>query len=123
MARILVIDDDTVLRELMTEVLRDEGHDVHAAADGTEAMQLTRQEMFHLVVTDILMPGKQGIDTILELKSRFPAIKILAISGGGQGAAAGYLQAAASMGAQKTLAKPFLVEAFLEAVRELLGQE
>lgn len=87
MARILVIDDDGDVRSLLRMQLEAEGHEVRAARDGAEGIALQRQFDSHIVITDIFMPEKEGIETIRELKEQFPAVKVIAISGGSRLAA------------------------------------
>ena len=122
MARILVIDDDDQIRTALEHVLQLEGHEVISAANGREGIKVFEERGADLIITDIIMPDKEGLETIMELKTRYPDAKIVAISGGGCIEPGSYLQLAAKMGASHTLIKPFEREDLLEAVRNLLAK-
>jgi DNA-binding response OmpR family regulator len=117
MADILVIDDEAALRRLVARILRAEGHAVREAPNGREGLRLFREARPDLVITDIVMPDQEGIETILELRREEPDFPILAISGGGEGI---YLRMAAGVGATETLAKPFGADELVAAVEKLL---
>jgi DNA-binding response OmpR family regulator len=121
MARVLVIDDVEELREVLREALRADGHDVVVAAEGGEGLALHRRDPVDVVITDIFMPGQEGIETILELRRCFPGVKVIAMSGGGTLGSLDYLQAAEQLGADRALMKPFRYDAMLAAVRELVA--
>jgi len=122
-ATILVIDDDAKLRQMLRRALDDMGHESLAAADGAEGLELFARYAPPLVITDILMPNKEGIETIRELRRADPGVKILAISGSGLMGGADFLSAAKKLGADDALYKP-LRPAELEAhIRELLARE
>ena len=123
MFRILVIDDDVQVRKMLRLTLAAEGFDVVEAQDGKVAMRLFRQDQADLVITDLIMPEKEGIETIIELKRDFPDIKIIAISGGGRIDPKDYLYLAEKLGAQVTLEKPFTRKEVLEAVYELIPEK
>jgi len=119
--RVLVIDDDVDVREMICKMLNGNDYDVLAAANGKEGMQIIRREpKINIVITDLIMPEKEGIETIQEIKRDFPQIRILAISGGGRGSAQNYLALAKGMGANLTLNKPFVKQELLNAVNEIL---
>ena len=120
MARILVVDDEEQVRSLLREILESEGHAVGEAANGAEAMFLARTAAWDLVIIDIIMPVKEGLETTLELRREFPALKIVAISGGGRLAPQGYLDTAEVVGADRTLMKPIPRENLLAVVTDLL---
>ena len=120
MARILVIDDDDQIRTTLHQVLDLEGHEVVNASNGKEGIKLFEENGADLIITDILMPEKEGLETIMDLRKDFPDVKIIAISGGGQIDANSYLSMAKQFGALRTLPKPFELEELLDAVRELL---
>jgi len=123
MARILIIDDDNQFRAMLRIMLENTGYkDIEEAENGYIGMKLIRKSSFDLVITDIIMPDKEGIETIIELKKDFPAIKIIAISGGGKIGPDGYLVMAGHLGAHRTMEKPFQQSELLEAVRELLNE-
>jgi DNA-binding response OmpR family regulator len=122
--RILVIEDDSEVRDMVCKMLSDKSFDVVAAINGREGMELiSKASNIDLVITDLIMPEKEGLETIRELKRDFSPIKILAISGGGKGKAQDYLTAATIMGADSTLGKPFVKQELIEAVQELLQHE
>ncbi|MEW6347495.1 MAG: response regulator [Thermodesulfobacteriota bacterium] len=122
MARILVIEDETDIRGLYKRFLEQAGHEVMEAPDGEEGVRLYRKTAADLVITDIIMPEKEGIETIMELRKDFPEVKIIAISGGGKAMPSSTcLSLAKGLGATKTLAKPFKRQELLDAVAEVLG--
>jgi CheY-like chemotaxis protein len=120
MASILIIDDDFKILQVFREILEREGYDVLAASDGREGMRLCRNRHVDLVITDIIMPEKEGLETIIELRRDLPHVKIIAMSGGGQIGAEQYLPLAEKLGAQHTLHKPFTPVELLEAISEVL---
>jgi len=121
MARILVIDDDAQIRRMLCRMLQQKGYEVSNAADGAEGLRLFRQEPFDLVLTDLIMPEKEGIEMIIELKSEFPDVNIIAMSGGARMGPDAYLQLADSLGAQRTFSKPIDRAELLSAIHELIG--
>jgi CheY-like chemotaxis protein len=124
MKRILVIDDDVQFRQMLKQTLEREGYEVIDAPDGKEGIKLYRQAATDLVITDLLMPYKEGFETVMELKRDFPDVKIIAISGG-SGSRGMDVQDCFSLvkwlGAARTFAKPFDHKELFEAIRELLG--
>ena len=122
MARILVIEDNMDVRSVIRQFLELAGHRVMVAANGLEGLKLFRQKPFDLIITDLIMPIKDGIETIMELRSEFPDVKTIAISGGGLVGPDTYLQLAESFGAACLLRKPFKKEELLKAVDEVLAQ-
>jgi DNA-binding response OmpR family regulator len=122
MALILVIDDDQPLRALVREVLERMGHAVEEAEHGEIGIRLFRANPADLVITDLIMPEKEGIETIQQLREEFPEVRILAISGGSkQMAAAGPLEDARMLGADDTLEKPFGIQDLRATVSRILG--
>ena len=119
MTRILLVEDDSDLRSVLAEVLTRGGYEVIEARNGEEAVLLFRQAPVDLVVTDLLMPEKDGFETLMELRAEKPAPKILAMSGGGELSSAIYLRMAGRLGASLVLAKPFGTAEFLAAVQKL----
>ena len=120
MARILVIDDDAQIRELLRVILERAGYEAVTAPDGKVGTRMYREEPADLVITDLIMPQKEGIETIIELRRDFPGVKIIVISGGGTIDAEEYLRMAKTLGAQRIFSKPFGMAEMLEAVQELL---
>ena len=124
MARILIIDDDDQFRTMLKTMLEKAGYnDIEEAANGSIGMKLFRQHPFDLVITDIIMPDKEGIEMITELTRDYPRIKIIAMSGGGRTGHQGYLEMAKYLGASRTLAKPFKHADLIDAVQELLREK
>jgi len=120
MARILIIDDDVQILDMLRQILKSEGYEVVEAADGREGIRLYREDPADLIITDIIMPEKEGIETIMELKRDFPDVKIIAISGGGRIGPEEYLPMAEMLGAKRTFSKPVERKQLLNAVRKLL---
>ncbi|HEX7037520.1 MAG TPA: response regulator [Pseudomonadales bacterium] len=120
MTAILVIDDDASVREVVSEMLKLEGYDVTIAANGREAIRLLDALRFDLVITDLIMPEKEGIETIAEIRRTHARLPILAISGGGRIGPSDYLETARYLGADATLAKPFARQELLTTVDSLL---
>ena len=123
MAKILVIDDDEQVRTMIKLTLEKAGFDVSEACDGNEAVAVYDPQECDLVITDIVMPGKEGIETIMELKGINPNARIIAISGGGRINPEDYLKWARRFGVTRTFTKPVDRAKLLEAVDELLAQE
>jgi DNA-binding NtrC family response regulator len=120
MARILVIDDEPQMRTMLRQMLERAGYDIVAAPDGKKAMELFRRQTPDLVITDMLMPEKDGIETIIEMKGESTRVKIIAVSGGGHIGPDDYLYMAKKLGVVRTFSKPIAMEALLAAVREAL---
>ncbi len=118
---VLVVDDDVGVRELVKAMLRLEGFEVDVAASGEAAMAALEHRPFDLVITDLLMPGRSGLETISGIRGRDSQLPILAISGGGRIGAAECLHTARCLGANATLAKPFGHRELLSQVNGLLG--
>lgn len=119
MASILVIEDEIEIQRFLRSLLELEGYRVFKASEGGEGIKLYRQKPIDLIITDILMPGKEGLETIIQLKQEFPDVKIIAISGGGRQIQPGYiLECARSFGAVSTFTKPFSCEELLAAVKK-----
>lgn len=121
MARILVIEDEAILRNLLKQVLTHMGHEVEEAGNGHEGIARFRDGDIDLVVTDLIMPEKEGLETIQELKKIRPGAKIIAMSGGGRGSGLDYLVLARQLGADQVLAKPFSNQDLAMAVDGVLG--
>lgn len=118
--RILVVEDDASVREMVKKMLERVGYDVIEAQNGSEAIERFQKAPTDLIITDIIMPDKEGIETIMELRRDFPDVKIIAISGGGRVGPDWYLTAARKLGAAKTFCKPFDRQEMLDAVHELV---
>jgi DNA-binding NtrC family response regulator len=123
MKTILVIEDDTGFQLLLKKMLERQGYQVLLASNGNEGMKIIREYNTDLIVTDIIMPEKDGIEVIREVVAEYPKIKIIALSGGGRINADTYIEMASKLGAHRTIFKPFKQELLLTTVRELLGME
>lgn len=120
-AVILLVEDEVAFRELLLSVLIAAGHTVHPAADGRAALRLLDQHRIDLIVTDLCMPGTDGMEFLMALRARRSGVPVIAMSGGVGSRMAGMLRTATLLGARRTLAKPFALSLLLEAVRELLA--
>ena len=121
MSRILVIDDEDQIRAMLRQVLEFSGYDVIEARDGDEGIRVFQLLHPDLVITDILMPGKEGLECIQELKRLAPGVRVIAISGGGRHPPLDVLDVARRFGARRTFWKPFDLRKMLDAVREELN--
>ncbi|MSU70019.1 MAG: response regulator [Opitutaceae bacterium] len=117
---ILVVDDDADLRDLLQSLLVAAGYCVTTAADGREACRLLARETFALVLTDLLMPEKDGIEVVGEMRRKYPSTPVIVMSGGGRLPQAEYLKLAKSFGAHAVLEKPFKSETLLKTIAGLL---
>jgi YesN/AraC family two-component response regulator len=121
--RILIIDDDIHVRDMLERLLRKAGYDAQPAENGVEAMKMHRENPMDLVITDIIMPEKEGLETITEFRRDYPSVKLIAISGGGRIGPANYLKMAKLLGAERTYAKPVDTSQLLSAIGELLASD
>jgi DNA-binding response OmpR family regulator len=117
--RILVIDDNRDLRDSLQLMLQQVGYDVETARDGQQAIEVQQKRPVRIVITDIFMPGKEGIETIEYFRQEWPEVKIVAMSGGGEVAKRGYLKVAADIGADAALQKPFEPQVLFSILRGL----
>jgi YesN/AraC family two-component response regulator len=120
MQRILIIDDESQIRSMLRLILERDGYAVSEAPDGVEGIRNFRETPADLIITDLIMPNKDGIGMIIELKKEFPAVKIIAMSGGGLNRPEGYLRGAQKLGAAFTLSKPINRHDLLRAVKDTL---
>ena len=120
MARILVIDDNEMVRDVLSDLLEAEGHQVRTATEGRGGLALLADFTADIVITDILMPGQEGIETIQELRANNPDTKIVAISGGGTRYGLSFLDMAEKLGAHATLSKPIDAKELAAVVERLL---
>ena len=121
MACILLVEDDQGVRTLTREILEGAGHIVSEAADGAIGVTRFKAERFDLVITDLIMPEQEGIETIQIIRRLNRVVPIIAISGGGRGEATDYLQVALKLGADAALAKPFSPAELRDLVRTWLA--
>lgn len=122
MADILIIDDDTQLSAMLKQLLERNGYSVITAPDGSKGIDLYHSEGARLIITDLIMPVKEGIETIAELIKENSSVKIIAISGGGRLKPDSYLNLAETFGAARTFTKPIDRQALLDAVSEILNR-
>lgn len=122
MARIMIVDDDHEIRQSLLLILKNAGYEVIGASNGEEALEAFKKTPSDLVITDIIMPEKNGIEMIFQFKCEHPGVKIIAISGGGMLLPQDYLNMARSAGVSHTFKKPFDPDKMLDAVKEILGQ-
>ncbi len=122
MSSILVVDDDSQVLEVVGEMLRLEGYEVATAVDGRDAVSQFKQAQFDLVITDLIMPEKEGLETIAELRTIRSSVPVIAMSGGGRIGPTDYLETARFIGASATLAKPFARSELITMVSSLLGE-
>ena len=131
MTRVIIIDDEEDIRIVLKEIFVRAGFDVAVASSGDEGLNLLREQGADLVITDIIMPGSDGVETAYDIRMEFPNTKIIVMSGGGNIApldyepsaisTAAYLASAEAVGADLTLTKPFDREELIKAARELTG--
>ncbi len=121
MSMILVIDDEPQIRFLFREALESAGHVVLEAADGETGMRIVKERSPELVVTDILMPGKDGLELIPEIQAYAPQLPVIAISGGTYGGPLDVLKMARHFGARRTFWKPFRFKDVVSAINEELA--
>lgn len=120
MAKILLVEDDNLVRDMLTQVLERAEHNVISVSNGDEATEYLQQDAPDIMVTDIIMPKKSGITLISEVKNRHPNLEIIAISGGGRLDPTGYLDLSESLGASVSFEKPIDNTALLMAIDLLL---
>ena len=121
MARILVIDDDEIMNDMIVQLLSEVGYEAEGAEDGSIGLKLLESRAFDLIVTDIIMPDTEGLETIVAIRKKNKSVPIIAVSGGGKLGPEQYLHMAKHFGADYAFQKPFYKEPFLAAVRECLS--
>ena len=119
MTSILLIEDDIQLQRLLCQILISEGYEVQNTCNGNEGISCFHETPADLVITDIIMPEKTGLDIISELISAYPGVKIIAMSGGAR-AGIKLLNMAKTLGAKQTLRKPFTRSELIAAVQAVL---
>lgn len=120
MPAILIIDDDDAVRLLLEDALTENGFDVVSAPSGVEGVEIAQTEHVDVVITDILMPDKDGLETLMELKKSCPHIKVLVISGSGEFLENSFLEMANKLGADASLAKPLDIKQLISTVSDLV---
>lgn len=122
MAHILIIDDEEMVRNSLHVMLEHEGHSILEAENGVIGLSLAEQHHPDLIITDIFMPDKDGLEVIRELRQQQSTVKILAITGGGASGSLNLLPQASAFGAHATLHKPFTRRALLQTIQQLLAE-
>jgi DNA-binding response OmpR family regulator len=117
---VLVVEDDPTLIGLVSRSLRGAGYHVEEAANGDQAIKALERERYAVVVTDIIMPDREGVETIVEIRRRWPSTKIIAMSGGGRIDPSMILNLAGNLGADVLLKKPFTLRQLLDAIASLV---
>ena len=123
MFKILIIDDEAPILSMLKKMLERNGYETELAKNGVDGVELFKKCQPDLVITDIIMPEKEGLETIREMKKIKSDLKIIAMSGGGKVSSENYLKIAGIFGASKMLTKPFTVKEMLSAVEELLNED
>ena len=121
MAKLLVVDDDTDVRTMLKTMLERDSHDVITAENGRQALQCVQKQLPDAIILDIVMPEKEGFETIVELRRDYPSIKIIAISGGGSIGATNHLKLAKTLGAHLALEKPIGMQELKAAIQQLIS--
>ena len=122
MATILLIDDDPLVAFTVERMLEGGGFTVIRAGDGEKGLRLLKEQKVDLIITDIIMPVKEGIETIREIREYDAKLPVIAVSGGGHGSGGNYLRMAQALGATEVLTKPFDQDDLLGAVKRCLKQ-
>ncbi len=121
MACILIIDDDKQFQSMLTQLLERNGYGVINASSGKSGIEMLNSNSIDLVITDIIMPEKDGLETITELLENHPELKIIAVSGGGRTIPDNSLKAALMIGAVQSLKKPVDCEKILETIKNVIA--
>lgn len=116
--KILIVDDDPDIRDLLRLFLEREGHTVLEADNGKSGIELQRSNSCEILICDLIMPVQEGIETIAQFKDEFPAVGVIAISGGGKIGAESYLTVAKQLGAWKVFMKPIDRERLVSVIKE-----
>ncbi|HEY0837615.1 MAG TPA: response regulator [Azospirillum sp.] len=121
MTKVLVIDDEDIVRLTLCQMLEAAGYEVTEASDGRKGVAMQAGDPADIVLTDILMPGQEGIETIVQLRQLTPGVKVIAISGGARVNNVDLLEVARAMGADAVLAKPFTMRELIGALDDCIG--
>lgn len=120
--RILLIDDEEMVRKIVRKMLERMGHDVTEAENGRLGLEQLQVGAFDLVITDIIMPEMEGVETLMTVRSRFPDVKVIAMSGGGRTGNIDFLKAAEKLGASAILHKPFTLASLTAVLEQASGK-
>ncbi len=122
MKKILIIDDEEAIRQMVKRLVEKAGYTAELASNGEEGIMMIEEASFDLVITDIIMPRKEGIEIITAIRKDYPEIRVIAMSGGGRFTPEGYLRSAKILGADRVFTKPFNHREMMEAIDELIGE-
>ena len=122
MKSVLVVDDEPGMREMVKQLLLNEGYHVLEASNGKHAMEFLKNETLELVITDIIMEEMDGVEIILEIRENYPDVKIIAMSGGNKISSEDYLESASELGTDRIFTKPFALSDMLNAIKELIEE-
>ena len=120
--KILVIDDEPDICEMTKLLLEKAGHDVTCTSDSRLAGRMLKEQPFDAVITDMLMPDKDGLEVMAELRRNHPEVRIIAASGGGRVSSDSYLHIARKSGAHALLSKPFTLQELLNCIEEAFSK-
>jgi DNA-binding NtrC family response regulator len=121
--RILLIDDEHMVRKIVRKMLERSGHEVTEAENGRVGLGQLKAGTFDLVITDIIMPEMEGVETLMMVRSQYPGIKVIAMSGGGRTGNTDFLSTAEKLGASAILHKPFTLAALTGALEQTFGKQ
>ncbi len=122
MKKILIIDDEEAIRLMVKRLVEKAGYTAELASNGEEGMMMIDEASFDLVITDIIMPRKEGIEIITAIRKNYPEIRVIAMSGGGRFTSEGYLKSAKILGANRVFTKPFNHREMITAIDDLIGE-
>lgn len=119
---VLIVDDEPNIRQELADTLRWQGYDILEASDGNEALRTLNEQNVDLLVVDMFMPYRDGLDTIVEVRKTYPQMKAIAMSGGGRTRHVDFLKYARELGAAAAIRKPFSLEIFRDLVARTLAE-
>ena len=123
MARILVVDDEPGIRQILARVLQKAGHEVGSASNGEDALRMLREKKYDLAIVDVVMPGKGGVETIIEMNEAYKDLKVIIVSGKVDVSSTTFQGLAGHFGVSRIVKKPYEPETMLRAVYELLKEK
>lgn len=121
MSHILIVDDEPQIRNILRVMLEQEGYSVDEAEEGEMALKMHEENPCDLMILDIVMPGMEGLETLMRFRKNYPDVKVIMMSGGGKSLTMSFLPAANKLGAVKTFQKPFEIKEMIAAVHDLIG--
>lgn len=121
--RVLLIDDEQMVRKIVRKMLERSGHQVTEAENGRLGLEQLKTDRFDLVITDIIMPEMEGVETLMTVREQYPDVKVIAMSGGGRTGNIDFLGAAEKLGASAILHKPFTLDSLATAIETSFGTQ